>query len=335
MTTVVPPNYLTATFYDWFKSYAEHHLKYVPSTYASYKPELTLLYFNSMPEKIEAFEKKLKNFIEWKGKILDERKKLFSDSGNMYGSYGTSSYNAEKDADNNDEIFAFNKSYLIGKAIKTELIGQVSLDDDECGEMKFKFHISRVTLSESRPTGSTNLSLPSTCLSYDNYVNKNNITDPSLYGFLGSKEAYRDLTPIFDEEEASPKAHKNNSPESRMQGSSRNFDKTNNDRFIVRDYVFRISLSNKTSESYVIKLLLAWENDPQRSEELTFGIRSRKSNGLVHNLILRDPDDSFAGLRISVSYKKVDSTNLKYLSNDDFSETVEIFNLPLEKNENK
>jgi ubiquitin carboxyl-terminal hydrolase 34 len=336
LTTVHPPNYLSATFYDWFKGYSEYHLKYSASSYSTYKSEVATLYFNSIPEKLVQFQKKIEKVIENRKLKIKDNQKIWSNVSSVYSSYGKNSKTPEKESADFFEIFSFKKNYIIGRTNKVNQFPSFKIDEDEMGEFKMKFQLINVSLMESQPTGSSNHVLPQYCLNYDKYINKSAIISTDLIKFLGLKDEV-----VYDDREArentglTPLIIEDDPPEQeKIQkvniGIESNDDEhfTDNSTFINRDYILRVSLTNKTNENYFIKIKIHGSQDSSFDpQEFIMPVRARRSNFLVQNVLLNDVDGSFRDLKVSASVKKLDNLNMKHFSDEEFTDYTEVFDM--------
>lgn len=333
-----PINYLSATYYDWFKGYVEHSLKYMNTTYSAYRSDIALLYFNSLPDKLEAFEKKLRDYIESKKMQIGPNQKLFVATQASYSNY----VNAQQNNDSQDlsEIFAFRPHYIIGKTNRVQNLGEYKIDEDEYGFLKIKFHLVNVSLMESSPTGTGNNSLPATAINYDNYINKSVINNHVLIRFFGGKEDVlydekegheeTELVSILsDEENRIDPSKKQKTIHQHIHSNQNTFQNVKADEeslYVNRDYILRISLSNKTNEEYIVQVKITGSESANFEHQQMFvSVRPRKSNFAIQNLTLKDINGSFAGLKVLVSAKKLENANMKHIGNTEYTEFIEVF----------
>lgn len=342
LASVAPPNYLTAAYYDWFRSYSEHHLRYLSASYTSYKPEVTLIYFNSLPEKLDTLEKKLAAQLQSLGVDLPKNRRLFSANQNVYSSYGSSSQTGARETGEPVELFALRPNFIIGRTNRIAALANHDLEKDNFGALRFKAHLVNVALMESRPTGAANLSIPTSFLTYDNYINKSSVTGADYVRFFGIREDYiyegdqneeTGLQPILDlEDPSSPHEERVKPSTQRKPKARKSSEGLESPLFINRDYILRLSLSNKTDENYFVKLrVLGPENANFDCSEFIVPVRSRKQNFTVQNVTLSDVNGSFAGLKVEISFKKVDQLNMRTFSHDGFTDPTEVFAFPENK----
>jgi len=333
-----PINYLSATVYDWIKNYVEHNLKYMNTTYSAYRSDAALLYFNSLPEKIEIFEEKLKAYIQSKNMQIGPNQKLFAATQPSYSVYMNSQQNnGEQDL---SEIFAFRPIYMIGKTNRVQFLGGYKIDEDEFGCLKMKFHLVNVSLMESHPTGTGNNAIPGTAVNFDNYINKSVINNHALVKFFGGNEHVirkdgdeqreTDVGYILsDEEDHKEPVKKQKEDHHRFNSGQSPSQKVVADEeslYVNRDYILRMSISNKTNEEYAVKVkIIGSETANFERQQMFVSIRSRKSNFAIQNLTLHDINGSFAGLRILASVKKMDNSNMRAMSSSDMTDYFEVF----------
>lgn len=336
LVSLAPPNYLTATYFDWFKSYSEHHLKFLSSTYSSYKPEITVIYFNTLPQKLESFEKKINQYLDENNITLKNNQRLFGLHGGVYSSYVNHAQTPMKSIVEPFELFSLSKNYIVGRTNATYHLATHKMEEDSFGMLALKVHMVNVALMESHPNGQTNQSIPQHFFNYDYYINKSAIQDPKYIKFFLADKATKfedeemkettELAPIIIEEEnlSEPVEKSSKRKPSEVEEESTEFKDC--DIYINRDYIMRISLSNKTQSNYLVKIKIYSDSSPNfAEEEFLVSARSHRSKFTIQNVTLKDVNGTFDGFSVAVSYKTTENFNPKHFKDEDFSDYVVAF----------
>jgi len=339
LVSVAPPNYLTATFYDWFKSYSEHHLKFLSSTYSSYKPEVTLIYFNTLPQKIDSFERKVNQYLAERKITLKNNQRLFGLHGGAYSSYVNHTQIQINPITDHFELFSLAKNYIIGRTNAVTHLATHIIDEDSFGVFALKVHLINVALMESRPTGQTNLAIPQQFFNYDYYVNKSSIVEPNYAKFFMTDKAGNfedeemketiELAPIMlegdnDIEESRKQANPQPTEAEEEEEASTEFKDC--EIYINRDYIMRVSMTNKTQFHYLAKVKIFSDGTPNfNEEEFLVSMRSHRSKATVQNVTLKNIDGNFDGFSVAISHKKTENFNPKHFKDEDFSDYVVAF----------
>ena len=326
---VHPPNYICATFYDWFLMYCEHHLKYESSLYSGFKSEIFMKRLNETPNKIYALGNKIRALLDRNGLVLGD-KKMFATGNNPYVSY-INYYSSDKEATDVQEIWSFKENCLIGKTISYKLLKKMVLDEQGDDKLKVKFHLVRVAMMPSRPTGQTNLSIPSHMLMSDLSINTFSKLNKDFSDFIEGKgpiknpeEETVEIDAMFEEEDKyKPNKLKKTLKTPKIE-STVNLAKDS--KFLNIDYILKISVSNSIPSGYYLKLEIEGSQNKAFDEsQLTVPLKGNRSNYLVHTVCLNKVNKSFDGLRVKLSWRKAANANIKFYTGEFSNESKDEF----------
>jgi ubiquitin C-terminal hydrolase len=319
-----PHNYISGTFFDWFSVYCEHHLKYDTAMYSSFKSEMFTKKLTEIPEKIYALAKLIQaKATPALGAPIGE-KKLFATGSNPYVGY-VNYYSSEKEIHDAREMWSAYPIFIVGKTLGYRVLRTASLVSFEDGDsLEVIVSLIRVALLPSKPTGQSNLSIPTNSLLSDLSINTYTTLHKEFTDFLGIKKGSQsdyegermDVEPIFAEDNEDPTSASRN-PKSQLPAAQDFIKMAEPSAFVNADYIIRIALQNSTNNIYQIALTIEGEKEAGTTPSLTtVQVRPNRKDCLVKTLFLRDLSKSFTGLRISAQWKEVETYGFRFHTDD-------------------
>jgi ubiquitin C-terminal hydrolase len=324
-----PPNYISATFYDWFYSYALHHDKKEVNEYNSFKFENSKKTIQDVLHKVRLLESRLTHRFS-PMLVGHTPKRLFSFVENPYQSY-YSFYTADRPDVPTDLLWSIKPVHVIGKTLGFELLQRVVLCENGSGQLKVKFWLIKLAMLDSLPDGRTNYTFPDSMIFTDLTLRMTNSPQSKLQSFFSplvrsESDEPAEIHGIFEEsEESNDRPVKQPGTQRKNQGK-RMFELPDNPSFINSKHLVRISVTNTTNESYFLKLWVCGSNGRNFDNcEITAPVQGRKHDHLIHTVMLEDVEESFDGLNVQMAFKTMDYCNMKYFDEQGFKQASEQF----------
>lgn len=158
-----PPNYLSATVYDWWAAYCKYHLRTAETSFGAAKGEFEVNHMSRLPQKLNEFRDRVAAAAT-SIREGQERALVYAIADTPYpdvfrGSYWSPNFN---DA---TPIISHKKNWIIWDTIDKKTIGKKVLEEVDGRKLVIKVGVVTVELSESKPDGIANSGVPSHMIS--------------------------------------------------------------------------------------------------------------------------------------------------------------------------
>jgi ubiquitin C-terminal hydrolase len=349
-----PPNYLSATVFDWWRPYLAAHSSTAESAYAALKTEFEVLHLNQIPAKLDAFRDRVKERIA--ARAAGATGKVFASGETPYGDVFRSSQ-WQVQPDTLEPLLAAKDLFIIWDTHGKRTLGKKILAEAGNQRLIVKVGVVNVSVTPSLPRGLANLAIPPGRLSSAFHVTHNGLhpakaeekrggfgikkkalqlqdhnSDSSLEVNMGSDSSDNELDikdsfgskfkktgdDLSDFNQPVPHPMAADEPP-RPVAASEPVPHALEPKKV--DFVVRITSSSTFAELHMARIKVAWpEVLGAHVEFISLPLKPNTQNQLVYTLTLPRLDLGLEGLKVLVSHKRVNNEIQSDLNDAGYSE---------------
>jgi hypothetical protein len=349
MCQLDPQNYLSATVYDWWEPFVEHHLKTVETNYAVIKTEFETLLATQIMDQIKHFKLKVAALPT---AVTDGSREqtIFATGDTPYGDYFSSTRFRIRDQ-NEKRILSHKPIFIIGDTHAKRAVSKKVLEERGTERLLVKCELVSVDVMPSEPCGQTNQAFFSEDVSANYIVNLANKHE----GHAGSTHAGFRVAGQSKKKENSISSLDDDSDDNLAFPAPGNDDGFDNTYEVIQkisqegktaeadaektskrpplvppkrlDFVLRIEILTNIDVSHFVRFRVNWpEKFGNYEDYLIATVKANRLTGTVYTLTLPDLGATFEGARIWVSHKASKNSQQEDLRDDNFSQWQLLFN---------